>query len=123
MGRLVQLFQDYCDNQQMEVGVNEESMFNATNCVYTENWMKENDLELIPYTHVLIKVNEFDLGYQLKPQAVQYNYKLSPRRVNLEEVFLEIMNLGMQLRQDQLNGHSDKSGNDVLRSYLNKKGL
>lgn len=31
---------------------------------------------------------------------------------------LDVMNLGMTLRQDQLNGHSAKSGNEVLGEYI-----
>lgn len=34
---------------------------------------------------------------------------------------LEVMNLGMQLRQDQLNGSASKSGNQVLEEWKNKK--
>lgn len=29
-----------------------------------------------------------------------------------------VMNLGMTLRENQLNGHSDKSGNAVLNEYI-----
>lgn len=36
----------------------------------------------------------------------------------VEKIALDIMNLGMVLRQDQLNGYCDKSGNDVAQEYL-----
>lgn len=31
----------------------------------------------------------------------------------------DIINLGMSLRQDQLNGYSDKSGDEILKEYIN----
>jgi len=36
----------------------------------------------------------------------------------LKDIFKEIMNLGMTLRQHQLSGWSGESGNDVLENYL-----
>ena len=36
----------------------------------------------------------------------------------LKDIFNEVMNLGMTLRQNQLSGWSGESGNDVLENYL-----
>lgn len=36
----------------------------------------------------------------------------------LKDIFNEVMNLGMVLRQNQLSGWSGESGNDVLENYL-----
>ena len=36
----------------------------------------------------------------------------------VQKIALDVMNLGMSLRQDQLNGWSSKSGNDVLKEYM-----
>ena len=36
----------------------------------------------------------------------------------LKEIFTEILNLGMVLRQDQLRGYSQESGNELLEEYL-----
>ena len=36
----------------------------------------------------------------------------------LKEIFNEILNLGMTLRQDQLKGYCNKSGNEMLEEYL-----
>lgn len=36
----------------------------------------------------------------------------------LQTVFSDIMNLGMTLRQNQLNGSDGRSGNEVLEEYL-----
>lgn len=35
--------------------------------------------------------------------------------------FLEVMNLGMDLRQNQLNGYCDKSGNEILNEWFDDK--
>jgi len=43
------------------------------------------------------------------------------RSFSYEEVYqiaLNVMNLGMSLRQDQLRGWTDKSGNEVLAEYM-----
>ena len=37
------------------------------------------------------------------------------------EIASDIMNLGLSLRQDQLNGNTDKSGNQALEEYLADK--
>jgi len=36
----------------------------------------------------------------------------------VQEIALDVMNLGMSLRQDQLAGRTDKSGNEVLKEYM-----
>lgn len=38
----------------------------------------------------------------------------------LEKICLEVMNIGMNLRQLQLNGVSIKSGKEILKEYLDK---
>lgn len=43
--------------------------------------------------------------------------KTSWTREELDEILSEVMNLGMSLRQDQLNGYTSKSGNEVLEEY------
>lgn len=35
-----------------------------------------------------------------------------------KDQLIEVMNLGMTLRQDQLTGHSDKSGVEVLNKWI-----
>lgn len=47
--------------------------------------------------------------------------RLPERNKAFEELANDIMNLGMTLRQNQLSGHSDKSGNEVLKEFLDKK--
>lgn len=45
------------------------------------------------------------------------------RSFSLEEVkkiASDIMNLGMELRQNQLNGSDDRSGNEVMKDYFNE---
>ena len=37
-----------------------------------------------------------------------------------QKIALDIMNLGMSLRQNQLNGWTDKSGNEVLKEYMDR---
>lgn len=36
----------------------------------------------------------------------------------VKKIALDVMNLGMTLRQDQLNGYTDKSGSEVLDEYM-----
>lgn len=36
----------------------------------------------------------------------------------VQKIALDVINLGMGLRQDQLNGWTDKSGNEVLKEYM-----
>lgn len=38
----------------------------------------------------------------------------------VQKIALDVMNLGMSLRQDQLNGWTDKSGNEVLKEYMDR---
>jgi len=38
----------------------------------------------------------------------------------VHQIALDVMNLGMSLRQDQLNGLIDKSGNEVVSEYLDR---
>lgn len=38
----------------------------------------------------------------------------------VQKIALDVMNLGMSLRQDQLKGWSDKSGNEVLKDYMDR---
>ncbi len=45
------------------------------------------------------------------------------RSFSLEEVkkiASDIMNLGMELRQNQLNGYDVRSGNEVMKEYFDK---
>lgn len=38
--------------------------------------------------------------------------------MEVKEIVLEIMNLGMTVRQNQLNGYEDKSGKELCLKYL-----
>ena len=38
----------------------------------------------------------------------------------VQKITLDVMNLGMSLRQDQLTGWTDKSGNEVLKEYMDR---
>ena len=40
-------------------------------------------------------------------------------REQVEKFLLDVMNLGMVVRQDQLNGYSEKSGNEILQDWIN----
>tara|TARA_R110000796_G_scaffold88056_1_gene189551 strand:- start:451 stop:684 length:234 start_codon:yes stop_codon:yes gene_type:complete len=47
------------------------------------------------------------------------------RSFSLEEVkkiASDIMNLGMELRQNQLNGSDGRSGNEVMKDYFDESG-
>jgi len=58
---------------------------------------------------------------KLEAQQEQLDIPVVRRSFSYEEVqkiVLDIMNLGMSLRQDQLNGWTDKSGNEVLKEYM-----
>jgi hypothetical protein len=48
--------------------------------------------------------------------------KYTDRKDELKQVLLEVMNLGMSLRQNQLSGHSSESGNDVLDNWIDENG-
>lgn len=52
--------------------------------------------------------------YKIDFDEVDPEFKLS----ELKPIFKEIMNLGMDLRQNQLAGYATKSGNEVLHEYL-----
>ena len=39
---------------------------------------------------------------------------------SLNRILLDVMNLGMTLRQDQLSGHGNRSGNEVLAEWIEK---
>lgn len=39
-------------------------------------------------------------------------------REELKEILTDVMNLGLTLRQDQLNGSATKSGDEVLKEYM-----
>lgn len=52
-----------------------------------------------------------------------FNIKATKNSWNKEELRtfgLEVMNMGMDLRQQQLQGRTDKSGNDVFTEWFNK---
>lgn len=73
-------------------------------------------------------VIEGDLEFELEDA---FNEKISKEeKLNLvkvlkselgKEILNDVMNLGMTLRQNQLNGYSSKSGNEVLKEYLDGK--
>lgn len=56
-----------------------------------------------------------------EPQSSALNTSDVGRSFTYEEVqkiALDVMELGMKLRQDQLKGWTDKSGNEVLKEYM-----
>lgn len=58
-----------------------------------------------------------------EPQNSELNIADVRRSFSYEEVqkiTLDVMNLGMSLRQDQLTGWTDKSGNEVLKEYMDR---
>ena len=58
-----------------------------------------------------------------EPQNSALNIADVRRSFSYEEVqkiTLDVMNLGMSLRQDQLNGWTGKSGNEVLKEYMDR---
>jgi hypothetical protein len=98
MNQLVNLFQEYCDNEQMEVGASEEGMFNDINRKYTENWMKENELELIPYSHVLVDVRGLPAFIQMKPEtiAAQLAKRGGAYPVSLRQIIEKAVRFGVE---------------------------
>lgn len=48
------------------------------------------------------------------------NKKITLTYEELYQIGLDVINLGMSLRQNQLNGWTDKSGNEVLSDYLER---
>jgi hypothetical protein len=62
-------------------------------------------------------------GWKLKVSSKDNTITIRKNRTTytqeeLMPIFLDIMNLGMSLRQDQLSGHSGRSGNEVLKEWL-----
>lgn len=58
-----------------------------------------------------------------EPQNSALNISDVRRSFSYEEVqkiALDVMNLGMSLRQDQLKGWTDKSGNEILKEYMDR---
>lgn len=58
-----------------------------------------------------------------KEQTEQCTIPSVMRSFSLEEVrkiASDIMNLGMELRQNQLNGYDGRSGNEVMKDYFDK---
>lgn len=56
-------------------------------------------------------------------QNLEMNISYIKRTFSYEEVqkiALDIMNLGMSLRQNQLNGYTDKSGDDLVKEYMDR---
>lgn len=57
----------------------------------------------------------------------RYSYDCTDCHINKEKdivktklMMLEVMNLGMDLRQKQLQGNCDKSGDEVLQEYFDE---
>ena len=44
-------------------------------------------------------------------------------QTNLDDILDKVMNLGMELRQNQLNGHDTRSDNEILSVFKNNNGL
>ncbi|HRH83598.1 MAG TPA: hypothetical protein PK210_05110 [Bacteroidia bacterium] len=55
--------------------------------------------------------------------TLEINKSNEVRAFSYEDVYkiaTDVMNLGMSLRQDQLKGFTDKSGNELLDDYMKK---
>lgn len=50
----------------------------------------------------------------------KYNFS-EMNEETFREILNKVMNLGMAVRQDQLRGYSDKSGNEVLDEWIEEK--
>lgn len=74
---------------------------------------KRNDLALDYYGSTLIMDDEIEFIFLREiPQEKLYDEK------EIRSLCLSVMNLGMDLRQNQLNGFNCKSGNEVLEEFL-----
>ena len=64
--------------------------------------------------------NDLEERFQILQQA-EFDKELMKRCLTNEhtlQLLKDVMNLGMGLRQDQLNGFSDKSGNELLAELI-----
>jgi|GEM_PF-5364488 len=74
---------------------------------------KQNDLALDYYGSTLLMDDEIEFIYLREV--------LPPKLYSEEEIInlsLTVMNLGMDLRQNQLSGYNTKSGKEVLEEFL-----
>jgi hypothetical protein len=90
---------------------------------FIENFIKTEKLqveeELTKYVvdkKVLLRLLENDRAEQLILHNVVRSFSLQ----DVEKITNDAMNLGMDLRQNQLDGSCDNSGNEVLKEYLDK---
>lgn len=70
-----------------------------------EKWRKEQR-----YKNYLSLKKEFEA-------TPEDQHSFTVEQVN--QIALDVMNLGLTLRQNQLNGTDGRSGNDVIKEYLN----
>lgn len=74
---------------------------------------KRNDLALDYWGNTLITDDEIEFIFLREiPQEKLYDEK------EIRSLCLSVMNLGMDLRQNQLSGFNCKSGNEVLEEFL-----
>lgn len=57
--------------------------------------------------------------FEMRPWDIIINPQNSPRKTFTQEDLEKAMDLGMNLRQNQLSGDSDKSGKQVLQEEFN----
>lgn len=84
------------------------------------------------YKHILSKFKDhvvttaiINCGWDVeKPLAIEEPKSESFRsdtrmftEAEVKQIMVDVMNMGLQLRQHQLNGSTDKTGNDVIKAY------
>lgn len=79
------------------------------------NMCRELKMEILHFHKFTIE------KYERVKFTFKKNKKNSKKRIYSEEDLLEIMNLGMKLRQNQLSGFDNRSGNEVLKEWIENK--
>ena len=85
---------------------------------YPDMWMGQSEYE--------IEGNlELELENKFEEIMIERNQKSLVKEIlrddKSKELLKEILNLGMEIRQDQLNGSCDKSGNELLDEFIDEK--
>lgn len=108
----------------------------TTNTIYPEDWLtywqyKKPLKDIKEYGELKFEeltdrdkynLGSFKLGVlrgikEAEERLIPYIQAASKKQYT-EEDMLNVMNLGMTLRQDQLNGNTTKSGNEILADYV-----
>jgi hypothetical protein len=61
--------------------------------------------------------------YSFKHILLQNQDTISFNKQEFNKLLIEVMDLGMSLRQNQLNGLTDISGTDALKNFLKRKNI